>query len=630
MKPHRLAMIAFVLLICMSFTGAATAGTEPSPFRPEINKLNAVSHQLASINNRIVRVLSTPPDDQMPRPKVRRAVRRLNAINSKLLRLDGRVESVMDVVLGCPPDDQCPVTDVLPALETVESAAQTIFNTIDAYLGSPPDDTILVEFIDMLEAIQSAAQDIANICTYYIDIIGGGTQSFTLSIAMSGTGSGRVTSLPTGIFCETDCLEDYDITTQVTLTAEPYSGSIFSGWSGGGCSGTGTCTLSLAGDTLVTALFTLSSTDLSNLITPYKNESDMLEIRDLFNSQYGLPPLTRLHDGLDIYPLDFYPIGDPKPFQALCSGRIKDIAVSDEQVMVWLDCNSTYTAEYIFESQAPQTGQIQLSNILVVKDQLIDQGDLIGYLYAPNEKAHVHFGFFKDWVPVCPEPYLNLAAQNSILNLVDVVYLGADMCYGGDPIETPLVTPYVNESDMTEINPGFSNAYTTSPWGGVHEGLDIYPQGDSKPFQASCSGVVDTVELQYDDIDSNYQVEVSIFCDKYVDDPQDEGYFIPHSIEYVFEPMSANQADGQTQLNNIMVVEGQSVSQGHVIGLLYAPNANSHMHFEVLQYGRPIFAQYGVTGIPICPEPHFATSDKDSILNLLHAVWPSANMCYQE
>jgi len=623
MKPHRLAMIAFLMLICISFTSAATAGIEPSPFRPEINKLNAVSHQLASIHDRIIKVLSCPPGKRSRCSKINGAVNRLSAVEKQLIRKGVRITSVFENILSTPSDDIHP--DTLLVLSEIRDAAHGISDSIDAYFATPPDNTTPVEFIDMLGAIQSAAQDIAKICTYYIDIIGGGTQSFTLSIAMGGTGSGRVTSLPAGIFCETDCLEDYDITTQVTLTAEPYSGSIFSGWSGGGCSGTGTCNLPMEGDTSVTALFTLSSTDLSNLITPYVNESDMLEIRDLFNSQYGLPPLNRLHDGLDIYP-----IGDLKPFQALCSGRIKDIAVNDEQVMVWLDCNSTYTAEYIFESQAPQTGQIQLSNILVVKGQLISQGDLIGYLYAPNEKAHVHFSFFKDWIPVCPEPYLDLTAQISILNLINVVFPGADMCYGGDPRGTPLVTPYVNESDMTEINPGFSNAYTTSPWGGVHEGLDIYPQANLKPFQASCSGVVDTVELQYDAIDSNYQVEVSIFCDKYVVDPLDEGYFIPHSIEYVFEPMSANQADGQTQLNNIMVVEGQSVSQRDVIGYLYAPNTNSHMHFEVLQYGRPIFAQYGVTGIPICPEPHFSTTDKDSILNLLHAVWPSANMCYQE
>lgn len=285
-----------------------------------------------------------------------------------------------------------------------------------------------------------------------------------------------------------------------------------------------------------------------------------------FNSQYGLPPLNRVHDGFDMYP-----IGNLTPFQALCSGRVKEMFVGDEQVIVWLECNSTFTAEYNFESQEPQSGQTQLDNILVAKGQLVYQGDIIGYLYAHNENAHVHFSLFKNWTPVCPEPYFSPAAQNSMLNLIHTVFPGASMCYGGDPTRTPLVTPYVNEADMAEINPGFSDDDTTSPWSFVHKGLDIYPQGNFKPFQATCSGVVDTVLLQYDNHGSNYQVKVLIACDDYVFDPEDGGYFIPYTVNYLFETMSNRQTDGRTQLNNIPVAEGQSVSQGDVINIFTPP-----------------------------------------------------------
>jgi hypothetical protein len=41
----------------------------------------------------------------------------------------------------------------------------------------------------------------------------------------------------------------------VTLTAAPAAGSAFTGWSGGGCSGTGTCAVALAADVTVTANF---------------------------------------------------------------------------------------------------------------------------------------------------------------------------------------------------------------------------------------------------------------------------------------------------------------------------------------------------------------------------------------
>jgi Divergent InlB B-repeat domain len=39
------------------------------------------------------------------------------------------------------------------------------------------------------------------------------------------------------------------------LTASPGSGSTFTGWSGGGCSGTGTCTVTMSSDQAVTATF---------------------------------------------------------------------------------------------------------------------------------------------------------------------------------------------------------------------------------------------------------------------------------------------------------------------------------------------------------------------------------------
>jgi len=47
----------------------------------------------------------------------------------------------------------------------------------------------------------------------------------------------------------------YPFGTKVTLAASSDGGSTFSGWSGGGCSGTGSCTLTIEVDTAVTATF---------------------------------------------------------------------------------------------------------------------------------------------------------------------------------------------------------------------------------------------------------------------------------------------------------------------------------------------------------------------------------------
>ena len=88
------------------------------------------------------------------------------------------------------------------------------------------------------------------------------TDTFTLAVTRAGTGNGTVTSSPGGIDCGTDCSESYPDGTEITLTAAPDEDSTFSGWSGGGCSGTAACTISPTADTTVTATFTLSAAQI--------------------------------------------------------------------------------------------------------------------------------------------------------------------------------------------------------------------------------------------------------------------------------------------------------------------------------------------------------------------------------
>ena len=79
--------------------------------------------------------------------------------------------------------------------------------------------------------------------------------TFTLTVTKAGTGSGTVTSSDTLINCGVDCTEAYNSGTVMTLTATPAAGSTFSGWSGGGCTGTGTCVVTMSAATTVTATF---------------------------------------------------------------------------------------------------------------------------------------------------------------------------------------------------------------------------------------------------------------------------------------------------------------------------------------------------------------------------------------
>jgi subtilisin family serine protease len=78
---------------------------------------------------------------------------------------------------------------------------------------------------------------------------------YTLTVQKSGTGSGTVTSNPSGINCGSDCSESYPQGTTVTLSASPSPGSIFDGWSGGGCSGTDPCMVTMNDNITVIATF---------------------------------------------------------------------------------------------------------------------------------------------------------------------------------------------------------------------------------------------------------------------------------------------------------------------------------------------------------------------------------------
>jgi subtilisin family serine protease len=77
--------------------------------------------------------------------------------------------------------------------------------------------------------------------------------TFTVMVAKNGTGTGTVASTPAGINCGGDCNERFPGGTTMTLTATADGGSTFTGWSGAGCTGTGSCVVSTA--TTATATF---------------------------------------------------------------------------------------------------------------------------------------------------------------------------------------------------------------------------------------------------------------------------------------------------------------------------------------------------------------------------------------
>jgi len=91
------------------------------------------------------------------------------------------------------------------------------------------------------------------------------TSQTSMTVTKSGTGSGTASSNPAGIDCGLICNYSFGLSTSVTLTASPAAGSSFAGWSGSGCSGTSTCTVTMSAARAVTAEFALLPPGFFNL-----------------------------------------------------------------------------------------------------------------------------------------------------------------------------------------------------------------------------------------------------------------------------------------------------------------------------------------------------------------------------
>ncbi|MEI6666625.1 MAG: S8 family serine peptidase [Acidobacteriota bacterium] len=93
------------------------------------------------------------------------------------------------------------------------------------------------------------------------------SSTLRLAITLDGTGSGVVTSSPTGITCGTTCSATFARGTIVALQPAPSPGSAFLGW-GGDCSGTASCSVTIDQDRRVTAAFEAVPTPLVTGFSP--------------------------------------------------------------------------------------------------------------------------------------------------------------------------------------------------------------------------------------------------------------------------------------------------------------------------------------------------------------------------
>ena len=153
--------------------------------------------------------------------------------------------------------------------------------------------------------------------------------SNTLTVTKAGTGSGTVTSSPAGINCGSTCSSAYAANTGVTLSAIAAAGSVFAGWSGDGCSGTGTCAVTMSTAKSVTATFNTGVAP--QLYTLYVN-----------NSGTGFGSVTSNPAGIDCAATTSE--GRPEDGQVLLTGTCSKVLGLNTQVTL----TGTATAPSVF------------------------------------------------------------------------------------------------------------------------------------------------------------------------------------------------------------------------------------------------------------------------------------------
>ena len=189
-----------------------------------------------------------------------------------------------------------------------------------------------------------------------------GPVAVSLSVAKTGAGDGVVTSIPAGIACGATCRATVDPGATVILEAVPAPGSAFSGWAGGGCTGTAPCAVSVTVATAVVANFSLRSGPPSGAFTPNMDYptgvapsgvalGDLRGVghQDIVVANYGRAVPTPTGGGVSVFPgngdgtfggkTDYPTAGNPTAVALgdLRGSGVLDIVVLNGQISVFLN-----------------------------------------------------------------------------------------------------------------------------------------------------------------------------------------------------------------------------------------------------------------------------------------------------
>lgn len=167
MKRSMLIVFALTLVVYP----LAQAGVEPSPFKPKVNRLYAIDHQLQNIGKRVDHKLNRLLDDNLPSPALNGVVNSILVINKKLVNIDkmqtlivNKVLASCDPLVGCTTDDGQTVADALQAMRV---SGDAIIASIQSFLNTFPGDSIHQEIITAVTQVLQTAQQVADNARIY-------------------------------------------------------------------------------------------------------------------------------------------------------------------------------------------------------------------------------------------------------------------------------------------------------------------------------------------------------------------------------------------------------------------------------------------------------------------------------
>jgi len=231
----------------------------------------------------------------------------------------------------------------------------------------------------------------------YVNLAADASPACQLMIQTAGTGKGLIASFPGGIYCPSECSANYVTGQQVVLTAAPGDGSQFTGWSGSGCSGTGTCTVTLDQAKMVTAVFDASADrdQKAGILIPSPNPADMVHdpIRNIVYIVSG-PDILRYHLDAQVFLSPFH-----------LQGILKGIDLSPDSSTLVV-ANNSFMGIHLVDLQTGNNQKIIFQSVDEIDEKGISS-------VAFDRDGNVLAGGISDWAPL--RKYNTLTGETTIV-----------------------------------------------------------------------------------------------------------------------------------------------------------------------------------------------------------------------